>query len=234
MKDKFPSAQDIITSILDKYKSLEINQLHQKAYEEIIRLKEILYKNKVNKFLGKLDLPESMKRMLKEKMLEPVEINGKSYANFFEEMVRRITQAVQPISGNIAEICATIELQKNKLKEGIHFQRKVKRTDLVIYYPNVNSQKKIHRVEVKNVSLRERATRGLLFDGDSLLGFFNNPDEFTKENIKIIDGLCLKSSGYCYIPPQTLINIKFPTTRFKSNCEFGKDMLYFVKNGRLP
>lgn len=183
--------------------------------------------------MEEIDLPEFVKKTLKDKMLKPIEVNGKNYSNFLEETVRRITQAVQPISGNIAELCAVIDLQKNNLEEGIHFQRKVKRTDLIIYYPNINSQKKIHRIEVKNVSLRERATRGLSFDGDTLLGFFNNPDEFTKENIRIIDELCLKNSGYCYIPPKTLDSIRFPTKRFKSNSEFGKDMAFFVKNGRL-
>lgn len=234
MKNKFPSAQDIIISLLDKYQTLEINQLHQKAYEEIIRFKELFYENRVSDFLEKIVLPESIKKKLKKKILEPVEINGKTYSNFLEATVRRITQAIQPISGNIAELCAVVELQKNNLKEGIHFQRKVKSTDIIIYYPNLNNPKKIHRIEVKNVSLRERATRGLLFDGDSLLGFFNNSDEFTKENTKIIDDLCLKNSGYCYIPPQTLSNIKFPTKKFKSNSEFGKDMAFFAKNGRLP
>jgi len=234
MKNKFPSAQDIILSVLDKHKSLEINQLHQKAYEEIIKFKELFYENRVNEFLEKLDLPESLKKMLKKNILEPVKINGKIYSNFLEETVRRITQAVQPISGNIAELCAAVDLQKNGLKEGIHFQRKVKRTDLIIHYPDISSSEKIHRVEIKNVSLRERATRGLAFDGDSLLGFFNNLNEFTEENIKIIENLCFKNSGYCYLPLKTLNSIKFPTTRFKSNAEFGKDMIFFVRNGRLP
>ncbi|MCX7957094.1 MAG: hypothetical protein N2643_04270 [Endomicrobia bacterium] len=130
--------------------------------------------------LEKIDLPKPIKKLLKYKMLELVEVNGKIYSNFLEETVRRITQAVQPISGNIAELCTLIELQKKNLKEGIHFRRKVKRTDLIIYYPNINSPKKVHRIEVKNVSLQERATRGVSFDGDTLLGFFNNPDEFTK------------------------------------------------------
>lgn len=231
---KFPSAQDIIVSLLNKYQYLEINLLHQKAYEEIIKFKEMFYQNKVSDFLDKIDLPQQMKELLKDKMLEPVEINGRTYSNFLEATVRQITQAIQPISGNIAELCASIELQKEGLKEGIHFQRKVKRTDLIIYHPNINNPKKIHRIEVKNVSLRERATRGLLFDGDSLLGFFNNPNEFTKENVRIIDELCMKNSGYCYIPPKTLNKIRFPTERFKNNSDFGKDMAFFVKNGRLP
>lgn len=234
MKDKFPPAKDIVTSILNKYKLLEVNQLHRKTYEEIVRLKDLFYKNSVNEFLENIHLTEPVKNMLKKKILIPVKVRGKTYPNFLEATARGITQAVQPISGNIAEVCATVELQKNNLKENSHFKRKVGRTDLVIYHPNINFPKRTHRVEIKNVSFRERSTRGLAFDGDSLFGFFNNPNEFTKNTIEIIDELCLKNSGYCYVPPETLKGIKYSHKRIRSNSRFGTDMQYFVAKGRLP
>jgi hypothetical protein len=38
----------------------------------------------------------------------------------------------------------------------------------MVYYPDLRNQKSKHRVEVKNVKLRERGVRGLAFDGDSM------------------------------------------------------------------
>lgn len=236
MRTKLFSAEEIITSIIKKYKRLEINSLHEKAYEEVMKIKKLYYENKISEFLEKINLPSEIKISLKKKMLEPVIINGKSYLNFFEAIVIKLTQSIQPTSGNIAELCAIVELEKIGLKEGINFKKRVKniRSDIVVYYPNAKNPKKIHRIEVKNVSLRERGARGLSFDGDSLLGFFNNYKEFTKGNVKIIDELCKKTSGYCYLPPKTLSQIEFLTERFKSNLLFGEDMLFFTTHGYLP
>ncbi|MEO0281512.1 MAG: hypothetical protein ABIN05_04090 [candidate division WOR-3 bacterium] len=227
-------SKDIIISILEKYRNLDINELHEKAFEELKELKELYYQKKTDEFLEKIEIPNSIKTKLRKEILKPVFVNGKHYSNFMEETVRRISQSIQPISGNIAEICAMIELQKYNLIENVHFKRKINRTDLIIYYPLVEKNLKYHRVEIKNVSFRERATRGLYFDGDSLLGFFNNPKEFTKETIRIIDDLCKEKSGYCYIPPSTLNQIKYSFDRLKENTKFGKEMAYFVKNGFIP
>ena len=148
-----------------------------------------------------------------------------------EETSRRVSQAFQSLSGNIAELCVERELNKNSLKFDVHYDKKKERTDFIIYFPEKNNFKKKHRIEVKNVKLRERGTRGLAFDGDSMIGFFNQPSEFTESNVKIIDEHCQKTGGYCYIPPETLKMMKHLGQRFKSNTEIGKDMLKFVKNG---
>lgn len=118
-----------------------------------------------------------------------------------EEVSRRISQTFQVISGNIAELCVERELIKVGLKFGVHYVKKAERTDFIIYYPQKEGFKKKHRVEVKNVKLRERGTRGLAFDGDTMIGFFNQPSEFTASNIEVIDNHCRKTNGYCYVPP---------------------------------
>jgi hypothetical protein len=96
----------------------------------------------------------------------------------------------------------------------------------------LNYSKK-HRIEVKNVSLRERGTRGFKFDGDSMFGFFNDHSEFTDTNIKIIDEQCRETGGYCYVPPALLEKIRNKTSgkKFKSNEEFVSDMKRFTERG---
>jgi len=105
----------------------------------------------------------------------------------------------------------------------------------MIYHPQLLNASKKHRVEVKNVALRERGTRGLKFDGDSIIGFFNEPSEFTNENITIIDQHCVGTGGYCYLPPDTLqaIKQKFHPRRFKSNQDFASDIKKFVEQGSI-
>ena len=88
-------------------------------------------------------------------------------------------------------------------------------------------------MEVKNVKMRERAVRGLGFDGDSLFGFFNDANEFTDDTVKIIDKLCKKSGGFCYIPPTTLKKISTKSKFIRPNTLFGKDMAKFVKGGKI-
>jgi hypothetical protein len=156
-----------------------------------------------------MDLPTSVKQKIKEKLLEHITVDNKTYTNFMEEVSRRISQTFQVISGNIAELCVERELNKVGLEENIHYVKKKERTDIIIYYPNVKTPKQKHRIEVKNVKLRERGTRGLVFDGDTIIGFFNEPLEFTKSNVEVIDEQCKKTDGYCYVPPETLKNMKF-------------------------
>ena len=73
----------------------------------------------------------------------------------------------------------------------------------------------------------------MAFDGDSMVGFFNEPSEFTESNIEIIDEHCKKTGGYCYIPSETLKLIKNKTKRFKANIELASDMKKFVINGSI-
>jgi hypothetical protein len=90
-----------------------------------------------------------------------------------------------------------------------------------------------HRIEVKNVKIRERATRGLLFDGDSLFGFFNDESEFTEPTVELIDNLCAKTGGYCYMPHATLNKIPHKAKRLRPNVAFAHDMLSFARTGKI-
>lgn len=229
-----PSAEEIIDEVLKSDPDVDVNTLHAKTFELMIKYRAMYYERRVNEILDELNLPMDIYNKVKNKLLEPVIVNGREYSNFMEEVSRRVSQAFQPISGNIAELCVERELIKVGLIKNIHFTKRKDRTDFIIYHPNINSCKVKHRVEVKNVSLRERATRGLAFDGDSLFGFFNQPNEFTESNIKVIEDLCLKTGGYCYIPPSTLHKIPYKRTRILPNTIFGADMAYFVKFGKLP
>ncbi len=190
-----PSAEDIFKEILSTYPDIDVNSLHAKTYELMVSYRSRYYEIRVDELLRDLNLPKEVHDKVKKKLLEPITVNNKKYSNFMEEVSRRISQAFQPISGYLAELCAERELQRAGLVRDLHYTRRKERTDLIIYYPDVNSCKTRHRVEVKNVSLRERATRGLAFDGDSLFGFFNQLREFTESNVKILDDLCKRIMG---------------------------------------
>ncbi len=171
--------------------------------------------------------------MIEKELLKPIKVDDIEYSNFMEETSRRISQTFQVLSGNIAELCVERELIKADLKLGVHYNKKAERTDFIIFYPKKDRFKKRHRIEVKNVKLRERGTRSLAFDGDSMIGFFNQPSEFTASNIEIIEKHCKNTGGFCYIPLETLKKIKHKNSRFKSNTEFAKDMKKFVESGAI-
>ncbi len=203
----------------------------------MLNYKRRYYESKVDAFLSRMtltDIPNEMKRRLREEMLEPITADDVEYANFMEEASRRVSQTFQVVSGNIAELCAERELIRIGLRENEHYQRKRERTDIIVYSPNVQNQRAKHRVEVKNVKLRERGTRGLAFDGDSMFGFFDSPSEFTQSNVEVIDSQCLSTRGYCYIPPSTMNQMQYRGSRFRPNTQFAQDMLYFTQHGRLP
>lgn len=212
---------------------IDVNTLHNKTFHLMIQYRSKYYERRVNEILSELNLPPQIHKKIKRKLLEPIVVDGKKYSNFMEEVSRRVSQAFQPISGHLAELCVQRELERAGLKKNYHFTRRKERTDFIIYYPNLLSPKAKHRVEVKNVSLRERATRGLAFDGDSLFGFFNQLGEFTESNVRIIESLCIRTNGYCYIPPNILKQIPYATTRFRPNTQFGTDMAAFAKTGRV-
>jgi len=234
--DKFPSARKIIEEAKRKNPKADINQLHDITFKLIKKYRNIYYQEKVKEFLLRssfAELPKEIKSKIEKELLKPIKIGSMIYSNFMEETSRRISQVFQTISGNLAELCVENELIKVGLRENIHYRRKKEHTDLILYYPNFSHWKKKHRVEIKNVKLRERATRGFKFDGDSLIGFFNDPSEFTDNNIRILNEQCEKTGGYCYIPPTTLTKIsdKIKNKRFKSNKEFASDMKKFVETG---
>lgn len=233
---KFLSAKEIIEEAKNKKTKIDINKLHTLTFKIMLEYRDSYYKEKVNEFLSRkvlVNLSEEIKSKIREELLTPIKVGDIEYSNFMEETSRRISQTFQTISGNIAELCVEEELIDIGLKKGINYQKRVEHTDFIIYYPNFSNYSKKHRIEVKNVALRERGTRGFAFDGDSMLGFFNEPAEFTDNNIDIIDKNCKKTGGYCYIPPDVLekIKLKVKGKRFKSNLEFSSDIGKFIKTG---
>lgn len=233
---KFPSAKEIIEEAKKQEPKADINRLHFLTFRLMMKYKDIYYQDKVKDFLFRpsmINLPTKIKLKIRKELLKPVKGGDVLYRNFMEEASRRISQVFQPISGNLAELCVEKELMDIGLKLNINYKRKKEHTDLIIYYPKLPTFLKKHRVEVKNVSVRERATRGLIFDGDSMVGFFNDPSEFTSNNIEIIDEQCKKTGGYCYVPPLILEKIKdkIKDKRFKSNKSFALDMKRFIEKG---
>jgi len=69
-------------------------------------------------------------------MLEPVIVEGKEYSNFMEEASRRVSQAFQPISGKLAELCAERELGRYGIVKNRHFTTRRNRTDISRCYPS--------------------------------------------------------------------------------------------------
>lgn len=233
---KFPSAQQIVEEAIERNSEADINELHALTYDLIIEHREVYYLSKVRDLLLRpslIDLTEETKLKVKKELLRPIRVEDKLYSNFMEETSRRISQTFQVISGNLAELCVEKELIERGLRLGINYRRKKEHTDLIIYYPQFPNYSKKHRVEVKNVKLRERGTRGLKFDGDSMIGFFDEPSEFTDSNIEIISDHCEETGGYCYIPPVLMeeLDDRVSGKRFKSNNDFSADMKKFTETG---
>lgn len=232
-----PSAKDLVQEAVRLHPSTDVNEIHGRTYNVMMEHKKHYYEVKVDTFLSRislLDIPNDLKRRLREEMLQPIIANDVEYANFMEEASRRVSQTFQVVSGNIAELCVERELIKVGLREKVHYRKKVERTDFLVCSPNLANERARHRVEVKNVKLRERGTRGLAFDGDSMFGFFNEPSEFTQSTVEVIDSQCLSTKGYCYVPPSTLSEMQYRGNRFKPNTQFSQDILYFTQNGHLP
>jgi len=228
-----PSAKELVDEAIRSNPSADVNAVHSRTYELMILYRKRYYEHKVDAFLAQLNLEPELRERIKRKMIEPVIAEGVEYSNFMEEASRRVSQTFQVISGNIAELCAERELNRVGLKRDIHYRRKIESTDFMIYSPDLHHEQVRHRVEVKNVKLRERGTRGLAFDGDSMFGFFDDPSEFTESNVEVINKHCERVNGYCYLPPVTLREMRIVCSRFKSNISFGDDMLYFIKNGKM-
>jgi len=243
MKNKFPSAETLVKEAYRLLLKTDLNSLHSATFKIMMKHKQEYYKKKVKDFLNRSALSRllnlKVKTSLAKEMLKPLSVsNGKKtteYSNFMEEASRRISQVFQPISGNVAESCIEIKLKEAGLKRDLHYKRKYNRSDFTFFHPDFKNPNDVHRAEVKNVALRERGVRGLSFDGDSMVGFFNDAKEFTKETVKIIDKHCRKSGGYCYVPPGILKDVlsKYNAKRFKSNDEFVGDMSQFVKSGTI-
>ena len=231
MSSLMPPAEDMVAKILQKNPKVDVNTLHEKTYHLMMAFKSKYYEKKVNAFLSTVKISEKDKRKVKKGLLKPGGAND--YENIMEEVAIPIRQSVQPLSGQIAELCVERELIKVGLKKNVHYTKRKKRTDFIVYYPNIENAKAEHRIEVKNVKLRERGVRGLVFDGDTMFGFFNSPAEFTQNTVEIIEKSCKSTGGYCYIPPLTLSKTPYKSRRLRSNTIFGQDMRSFVRKGKL-
>jgi hypothetical protein len=115
--------------------NLGINELHEQTYHLMILHRSEYYDRRLNEILSTLNLPQEVLERIKEKLLEPITVGNKTYSNFMEEVSRRISQSFQPISGQLAELCAQRDLEKAGLKEGVNFTHREERTDFTIYYP---------------------------------------------------------------------------------------------------
>lgn len=233
-----PSADDIVAEVVRKFKDLDVNGIHAKTYDSMLKHRNTYYARRVDELLDKLEIDEAARRTVQDALLSPITIEGVRYSNFMEEVARRMSQSMQPISGRIAEVCAEIELKRAGLRRDINYGIREKRTDITIYHPRRESGATKHRVEVKNMKLRERAARGLAFDGDSLFGFFDDAREFTSGNLEVINKTCVVTGGYVYVPPRTLEIIQeghlVPVgDRLRPNTRFGQDMAEFAERGEI-
>lgn len=232
------SAKKAFSEVLKRFPKESMNKLHEETYRLIQVQSQQYYRAEVDAFLKQFEFPVSSKVKLKKRMLEPVMAGGVQYANFMEKASRRLSQSKQTTSGRIAEWCVQRELERKGLKENEHFTIRKRETDIMVYHPDMKRDRKRHRIEVKNVKMRERGIRGLAYDGDSLVGFFDEEGEFGPTTVRRINEYCSKTNGYAYVSPliyDFLRHSKNLTadTRFKLNTEIGKDMANFCKTGKL-
>lgn len=232
------SAKKAFSEALEKHPNANMNELHGETYKLIQRQSQQHYKERVDDFLKRCEFPVSSKVTLKNKMLAPVMAGGVEYSNFMEEASRRLSQSKQTTSGYVAEWCVRRELENRGLQKNTHFVVRKENSDIIAFYPNIVSAKNRHRIEVKNVKMRERGIRGLMYDGDSIIGFFNEEGEFGSGATREINQYCSKQGGYAYVSPLIYNFLKRSkqlraNPRFKLNTEIGKDMANFCKTGKL-
>jgi len=233
MAGQIPSAKSLFEEALQKDPEADVNTLQRRTYELMVSYRAGYYESRVDALLSELGLPADLGQKMKRKLLKPVTVDDKEYSNFMEEVSRRISQVFQPVSGRLSELCAERELNRNGLQADINYTMRKERTDIIVYYPSFQKGQAKHRIEVKAVRIRERGTRGLAFDGDSLFGFFSEPNEFSRSNVDVIDRYCLERGGFCYMPLSTLEQMTCKGKRFRENTRFGVDMAGFAKTGQL-
>jgi hypothetical protein len=233
-----PSADEIVAEVVRKFRDLDVNGIHAKTYDSLLRHRNIYYARRVDELLAKLEIDDTSRRVVRNALLSPLRIGDVQYSNFMEEVARRMSQSMQPISGRIAEVCAEIELKRAGLNRDVDYGIREKRTDITIYHPRKERGARTHRVEVKNMKLRERAARGLVFDAESLFGFFDDPGEFTSGNLTVLEKTCIATGGYVYVPPATLEVVRqghlVPVdSRLRPNTRFAHDMAEFAHEGKI-
>jgi hypothetical protein len=232
------SAKKAFSEALEGFPNVNMNKLHEETYKLIQGQSQQHYEKRVDDFLKQFEFPISSKVMLKRRMLKPVTAGGVLYANFMEEASRRLSQSKQTTSGYIAEWCVHRELENRGLQKNTHFVVRKESSDIIVYYPNIVTAKSRHRIEVKNVKMRERGIRGLMYDGDSIIGFFDEEGEFGSGAASEINQYCSNQGGYAYVSPLIYNFLKrnkqLPANpRFKLNTDIGKDMANFCKTGKL-
>ena len=233
------SSRKIFSSAVQAKPKANLNLVHEEAYRIMLGIIQKYYEGKVDRFLLGINLSSNIRTRLRERILRPVKVGDKDYSNFMEEAARRLSQSKQITSGNIAEYCVQLELERKGLQKGRNFTvKKGQGADIIMYHPNKDREKKRHRVEVKNVKMRERAARGFSYDGDSMIGFFNSKGEFGEGAVTEIEQLCRQKDGYCYVPPEIIEFLDKQgklrqQTRIKPNTSFGEDMTKFCKTGKL-
>ncbi|MGY5873005.1 MAG: hypothetical protein RTV72_12220 [Candidatus Thorarchaeota archaeon] len=234
-----PSTQVIFEEIVNNNPNADINEIHGLVWERMQRYVRDYFARRVDTFLEPLTINDAAKRIVKDALLQPVVVGGVRYENFLVESGRRMSQSIQPRSGKSAELCGELALNREGLEKDVHYAVRDGRSDLTLHYPNIEDSEEIHRVEVKNMKIRERGVRGLAFDGDSLFGFFDSPGEFTVGEIEVIEESLETTGGYVYMPLDTLNIVQTetlaePSVRLRSNTRFGSDMAVFVNTGELP
>lgn len=137
-----PPAKDIVAKVLQKNPRVDVNTLHRKTYHLMLSFKSKYYEKKVDAFLSTLKIDDKDKMKVKKGLLKPVTIGGVKYSNVMEEASRPISQSFQPLSGQIAELCAERELIRHGLKKDIHYTKRKERTDFIVYYPDLENAKK--------------------------------------------------------------------------------------------
>ncbi len=234
-----PPTRDIIDEILRDNPKLDVNAIHARTWDKMKEYRSRYFKEQVDIFIDSLEISDEAKRIVRNALLEPVVIDDVEYESFLVGIGRKMSQSIQPRSGKSAEYCGEIELQRQGLERGVHFTVRNKRSDLTLYHPDLESPKATHRVEVKNMKIRERGVRGLSFDGDSLFGFFDEPGEFTEGELQVIERKLGQTGGYVYLPIGTLKSIEAKIDKdlnhiLRENTRFGPDMAKFVQTGSIP
>jgi len=234
-----PSTRAIYEEIVNNNSNADINEIHSLVWERMQRYVRDYYTRRVDAFLEPLNVNDGAKNIVKDALLEPVVVDGVRYGNFIVESSRRMSQSIQPRSGKAAELCGELALNREGLEKDVHYAVRDGRSDLTLHYPDIENSEEIHRVEVKNMKMRERGVRGLAFDGDSLFGFFDSPGEFTTGEMDVIEDALETTGGYVYMPSYTLNEIQSqiltePSVRLRPNTRFGSDMAEFVQTGEIP
>jgi hypothetical protein len=232
------SAKQAYDQALSERPRSDMNWLHGRAYSFIKKQARKHYRHEVDAFLKTLKVSKPVMAVLRRKLLQPVTVNGTDYSNFMEAAVERLKQSNKSTSGRIAERCVQRELEKRRLTENKHFTIRKGGTDITVYHPSMAREKNRHRIEVKNVKMRERGMRGLAYKADSLVGFFDDEREFGANRVREIDEYLRGTNGYAYVSPLVYNFLRknkqlVSNTRFKLNTEIGKDMANFCKTGKL-